>query len=138
MISPTASTSDGSHGGEPESSSNPDSESPVECDIGKLHDLHVDLKQLSREDKYRLLKTEPPTNVSSYPHTRPYPSSSLRQFQPSWTNQHPWLHYSRFVDGAFCRACALFAPNQVGGRNLGQFVTAPFRSWTKVTQLASQ
>ena len=42
----------------------------------------------------------------------------------------------RFVDSEFCRACALFAPNQVGRRDLGQFVTVPIRSWMKVTQLA--
>ena len=121
-----------SHGGDTEGesslSTSLDGEKAIEYDVGKLLDLHVDLKQLSREDKYRLLKTEPTSNTSSYPRTRPHPSSSLRQFQPSWLKQYPWLHYSRFVDGAFCRACVLFAPNQVGGQDLGQFVMVPFKS----------
>ena len=47
--------------------------------------------------------------------------------------QYPWLHYSKFADGAFCRACALFAPSTVGGQDLGQFVTSPFKCWTKMT-----
>ena len=51
--------------------------------------------------------------------------------------QHPWLHYSKFADGAFCRACALFSPSNVGGQDLGQFVTSPFKCWTKMTTKAS-
>ena len=66
----------------------------------------------------RILTAEPNRNPSTYPRTRPYPSSSLRQFQPSWMKQYPWLHYSRFADGAFCRACA---PSSQG---LGMFVTS--------------
>ena len=37
----------------------------------------------------------------------------------------------------YCRACALFAPKQVGGQDLGQFVTKPFKSWGKTLQKAS-
>lgn len=38
--------------------------SHCECDIGKLLDLHVDLQQLSRDEKYRILTTEPDSNPS--------------------------------------------------------------------------
>ena len=79
--------------------------STIACDIGKLKDSHVDLILLSREDKYRLLKTDPDSDASSYPCTRPCETSSYREFQPSWLKQHSWLHYSRFLDGAYCRAC---------------------------------
>lgn len=113
------------------------STSPVECDVGKLQDMRIDLRQLSRDDKCRLLKAQPNSDPSSYPRTRPYPTSSFRQFQPSWLKQHPWLHYSRFADGAFCRACVLFAPHQVGGQDLGQFVTSPFKCWTKMSDKAN-
>ena len=51
--------------------------------------------------------------------------------------QFPWLHYSKFVDGAFCRACPLFAPSTVGGQDPGQFVTLPFKTWTKMIAKAS-
>ena len=108
----------------------------LECDIGKLLYSHIDLQQLSRDDKYRILTTEPSSDPSTYPRTRPYKTSSFRQFQPSWTKQHPWLHYSLFADGAFCRACALFAPRSVGGQGLGQFVTSPFKCWTKMAAKA--
>ena len=43
-----------------------------------------------------------------------------------------------FVDGAFCGACALFAPSQAGGRNLGHFVVTPFKTWTKMTEIANK
>ena len=29
-----------------------------------------------------------------------------------------------------CKACVLFAPDQAGGQDLGQFVTSPFKCWT--------
>ncbi|KAI6652511.1 hypothetical protein LOD99_7525 [Oopsacas minuta] len=58
-------------------------DSLVECDIGKLQDSHIFLQQLSRDQQHRILTTEPNSDPSSYPRTCPYPSSSLRQFQPS-------------------------------------------------------
>ena len=98
---------------------------------------HVDLHQLSRENKHRVLTTEPDSDPSSFPRTRPSNSVSYRQFQPSWLKQYPWLHYSQQYDGVYCRACALFAPKQAGGQDLGQFVTKPFKSWGKILQKAS-
>ena len=35
-----------------------------------------------------------------------------------------------FLDGAFCKACVLFTPDQAGGQDLGQFITSPFKYWT--------
>ena len=130
-----SSDNDASESGEREIVSEGDS--LVECDIGKLQNSHIILQQLPRDTIYQILTTEPNSDPSSYPRTRPYPSSSLRQFQPSWVKQHPWLHYSQFLDGAFCRACALFAPSNVGGQDLGKFVTSPFRSWTKISVKAN-
>lgn len=113
------------------------SSSHFECDIGKLIDLHVDLNRLSRQDKYRVLIAEPHSDASTYPRTQTNESSSYRQFHPSWLRRYPWLHYSRSVDGAFCRACAFFAPNQAGGQDLGQFVTKPFKAWIKMSRKAT-
>ena len=60
------------HGGDSEGesglSTSPDGERPVEYDVSKLLDLHVDLKQLSQEDKYRLLKTKPNNNLLTLAH----------------------------------------------------------------------
>ncbi len=90
-----------------------------ECDIGDLLKSDVKIQQLSRDKKYLLITTEPNCNASTYPRTRPNESRSYRQFQPSWMKQYPWLHYSQFADGAFCRTCAIFAPKSVGGQGLG-------------------
>ena len=56
---------------------------PIECDVGKLKNDRVDLHQLSRDDKYRLLTSQPNSDPSSYPRTRPYTTSSFRRFLPS-------------------------------------------------------
>ena len=98
---------------------------------------HDDLHQLSLENKYYVLTTEPNSDLSSFPRTRSSNSQPYRQFQPFWLNQYPWLHYSQHDDGVYCRGCALFAPKQVGGQDLGQFVIKPFKSWGKVFQKAS-
>lgn len=95
----------------------------AECDIGKLLDLKVNIGTLSREDIYRILTSESSTDPTSYPRTRTLESAGFRQFQPSWLKSYPWLHYSRHVDGAFCRACAIFMPETVGGQRPGQFVS---------------
>ena len=81
---------------------------PIECDVGKLKNDRVDLQQLTRDNKYRLLISQPNSDPSFYPRTRPYLSSTTQQFLPSWLSRHPWLHYSRFLDGAFCKVCFFF------------------------------
>ena len=63
--------------------------SSIECDIGKIQDSGVDIKGLSRDDKYRLLTTEPNPDPLSYPRTRPCPS--LRRFKPDWLKHYPWM-----------------------------------------------
>ena len=64
-----------------------------------------------------------------------YPTTFLhgcnRRFKPDWCINHPWLHYSLSEDGVFCKACALFAPDNVHSQKLGMFVSKPFRVWTK-------
>uniref|UniRef100_A0A1X7TIY2 TTF-type domain-containing protein n=2 Tax=Amphimedon queenslandica TaxID=400682 RepID=A0A1X7TIY2_AMPQE len=112
-----------------------------EPDIGKLIELHgcANIKQLSRDEIYCVLKSEPDVHPESYPRTCSHQStrSLFRQFQPSWVKKHPWLHYSRHVDGAYCRACVFFAPDQVSGHTLGHFVTTPFTAWIKMSEKAN-
>lgn len=75
---------------------------------------------------------EPSADPSADPQTPAYPGSSfLHQFQPTWLKQYPWLHYSCHLDGVFCKSCATFAPEKVGGHTLGQFVTKSFNSRAK-------
>lgn len=104
-------------------------------DIGALlNSGTTSIRDLSREYIYRILTSKANPNPASYPRTRLYPSGPYWQFQPAWVRQHPWLYYSRHCDGAFCRACVFFAPEQVGGQPLGQFVTTLFRSWANRSQ----
>ncbi len=98
----------------------------------------MDIKGLSRSDKYRLLTTEPNPDPHSYPRTRPCPSSNLHRFKPVWLKHHPWMHYSQFSDGVYCRACVVFSPYHVGGHDLGKFVLKPFCYWTKATYRATE
>ena len=106
----------------------------AECDICMLLHLGIDIRNLNREQKCQILKREPKPHSSAYPRTRPYDSGPFHQFKPSWLVQYPWLHYSPFCDSAFCRACALFAPDRAGGQVVGQFVTKPFKSWANQSQ----
>ena len=89
---------------------------------------------IGREEKYRILTTNPSLDPTCYPHTHPYKSGSFRQFQPQWLKQYPWLYHSKHVHVVFCCACAFFAPNEVGGQLPGQFVGKPFNTRTKKTQ----
>ena len=41
------------------------------------------------------------------------------------------------MDGVFCRACAFFAAESVGGHVPGQFVTKPFKIWNKMSEKAN-
>ena len=103
----------------------------MEYDIGNLG---ISIKCFSRDDKYRLLITDP--DQMSYPF--PCPSSSLRRFRVDWLKYYPWMHYSPFSDGVYCRACIVFSPYRVGSQDLGKFVLQPFRYWTKTTNRATE
>ena len=92
------------------------------------------MRSFDKDHRYRILKREPNLHPSAHPRTCQYSSGPTRQFQPSWVVQYPWLHYSVFRDGAFCKACAFFAPEMVRGQVLGQFVTKPFTTWANKTQ----
>lgn len=112
---------------------------PEGCDIGRLLAQKTDLKQIGRSAMYQILTLNPNMDPASYPRTQQTSSSPyLRQFQPEWVRSFPWLHYSRHTDGAFCRACALFAPSDVKGQKLSYFVTRPFTSWIKMTSKATK
>ena len=90
------------------------------------------MKGLSWDDKYCLLTTEPNPDPLSYPRIRPCTSSNLRRFKPDWLKQYPWMHYSQFSDGVYCRACVILSPYQAGGQDLGKIVLEPFQYWTKL------
>ena len=105
--------------------STPQSSSEI-LDIGKLLELGVDLKKLSREHMYRILTAEPSADPSAYPQTPAHPGSTyLCLFQPAWLKQYPWLNYRCHFDGVFCKSCAIFAPEKVGVRLLASLYPSP-------------
>ena len=91
------------------------------------------LNELDPTRTYSLLTSEPNLDSSYYAKTHCAVSKQCRHFTPSSFKKHPWLYYSREEDRAFCRACAFFAPELPGGHSTGQFVTAPFRTWRKLS-----
>lgn len=51
--------------------------------------------------------------------------------------EYPWLTYSKFEDGIYCKYCVIFANDWAGqstSQPLGQFVNQPFRFWRKLTE----
>ena len=106
---------------------------PFECDIGKLLHNGINIQNLTREQKYRLLTCNPNPNSSSYPRSHLCASDSLWQFQPKWIKKHPWIHYSVHVNGIYCQACAVFAPEKVGGQVPGWFVTKEINNWINIS-----
>ena len=87
---------------------------------------------LTNGEKYNLLtKHFQPT--PSYPFPRVYSNGCFRQFQYRWlAKYHPWLVYSKAVDGGFCIFCALFATSR---NKLGVLVNRPFTAWIKVQKI---
>ena len=51
-------------------------------------------------------------------------------FQLKWLIDFNWLIYSHTKQGDFCKFCAIFAPDSVGGSFLGMFVKQPFTGAT--------
>jgi len=49
-------------------------------------------------------------------------------FQHEWLRQFNWLAYSPSQNGAFCKYCRVFAPEEGGGARLKTFVKIPMRN----------
>ena len=87
-----------------------------------------DLQKLPRNHKLEIINHVPDPQFN-YPAT--YMNGCNRRFKVEWVKAHPWLHYSSTEDGAYCKACALFAPEDAGSQKLGILVVKPFCKWTK-------
>jgi hypothetical protein len=95
-------------------------------------------KQLSNELKYDLLTNvwTPPERPELY---RFPPGQRNLKFQRPWLAEFPWLCYSEYKQGAFCKYCTTFAnENSVVGKGshmkLGFFVNEPFVNWKKAKE----
>ncbi|CAF3245589.1 unnamed protein product [Rotaria sp. Silwood2] len=78
-----------------------------ENDIGFQLSLRT---TLTNETKHRLL-TKPfrPDNKYKFPNQQEK-GEPVRRFMASWLDQHSFLVYSPYYEGAYCSACALFSP----------------------------
>lgn len=59
----------------------------------------------------------------------PSVSSQKLKFQPKWQEKYSWLLYSRYQEGAFCKACVLFgheSSGKGGHQKLGALVLHTF------------
>ncbi len=92
-------------------------------DIGVLLENH-----LPQSVKLEIINLVPDANYT-YPVKNMYGIN--RRFKVEWAKNYPWGHYSMSKDGVYCKACALFAPCDIGRQKLGVFVTKPFQVWTK-------
>ena len=57
-----------------------------------------------------------------------------RQFTQKWFEIYPWVAYSHYLDGAFCKYCILFGNQEkASGTRLTQLVSNLSTLWTSVT-----
>ena len=96
--------------------------------------LFRDLKDLSNQKKYDVITNVwKPADDFLFPQSKE--GSRKRRFNPVWLNSYSWLVYSKYLDGAFCLPCALFAKEC--GRNsnkLDKLVKSPLTFWTTAFQ----
>lgn len=100
------------------------------ADIGLLLDSGIDPHGVSNTQKLQIILSKVDSKLK-YPTT--YMNGCNRRFQAKWADTYPWLHYSKSENGAFCKACALFAPEKVSSQKLGVLVTTPFNNWTSMS-----
>ena len=106
---------------------------PAESGSGPSMDTHSldiglllgrgDLQKLPQNHKLEIINHVPDAKFN-YPTT--YMNGCNRRFKVEWVKAHPWLRYSSTEDGTYCKACALFAPEDAG-----ILVVKPFCKWTK-------
>ena len=105
-------------------------EDKANCSPFDLGVLFEELRQFSDQRKFELINNVwRPGSTFLFPKTKE--SGRNRRFNSSWLQDFPWLVYSRYLDGAFCLPCVLFA--RQCGRNsakLDKLVKSPLPFWT--------
>ena len=105
-------------------------EDKANCSPFDLGVLFEELRQFSDQRKFELINNVwRPGSTFLFPKTKE--SGRNRRFNSSWLQDFPWLVYSRYLDGAFCLPCVLFA--RQCGRNsakLDKLVKSPLTFWT--------
>jgi len=91
---------------------------------------------VSDNGRYCLL-TNPWTPPDDYIFPVVVESGKNRKFQASWLKRFPWLVYSSSKAGAFCKFCALFAPDTVRNQKLGRLVCAPLNRYKDALEICT-
>ena len=63
---------------------------------------NINVQRLPREQIYKIQTHEPNNDPTCYPCTCLCEYDCFRQFQPTWIEKYPWIHYSSHVNGIFC------------------------------------
>lgn len=101
-------------------------------DFGVLFD---DRNGFSNQRKYNVITNVWKPDGDDFEFPKSKEGSRTRRFNPAWLRSFSWLVYSKYLDGAFCLPCSLFATEC--GRNsnkLDRLVKSPLTFWTTALQ----
>ncbi|XP_013192236.2 52 kDa repressor of the inhibitor of the protein kinase-like [Amyelois transitella] len=128
---------------DPSLSLEPTSSSTSSSVTSSSHSSKLDVGFYATEDnieneylKAQILK-EPWTPPQDYK----FPISTKRnlRFQMKWMERFPWLAYSEYKSGAYCRICVVMRRSldegKGGHQRVGQLVTDPFCKWKNALEI---
>ena len=100
-------------------------------DIGLLS---KNISALTQAEKLTALKNISKPNLHFCFPTSIESGNRKRKFTQKWFEIYPWVAYSRYLDGAFCKYCVPFGNQEkASGARLTQLVSNPLTLWTSAT-----
>lgn len=99
-------------------------------DLYNENDIGLYLKIRVDDFKKEMLLNHPWKPPSFY--TFPASTNRCLKFQRSWMEKFSWLVYSQKLEGALCKVCVLFSPEEVGKgshQHLGALVNKSYTNW---------
>ena len=79
-----------------------------------LNDIGFALHAKLSEDEVHRFLTAPWKPLSGYEFMTINDGTNNRKFNASWLQEHEWLVYSDKDNGAYCKYCVLFGPQNAG------------------------
>ena len=103
----------------------------VKYDIGLLS---KNISALTQAEKLTALKNIWKPNLDFCFPASIESGNRKRKFTQKWFEIYPWVAYSRYLDGSFCKYCVLFGNQEkASGARLTQLVSNPLTLWTSAT-----
>ena len=85
-----------------------------DCSPFDIGTVYKDIAGFSPADKYQLIDNAwKPDALFDSPKSLEN-EEKLRKFRQEWFVKHPWLAYSKYLDGAFCLPCVSFGMAECG------------------------